>query len=176
MAPHVATCRFQLAGLVGSRSLLWWKPVRISRSLPSPARARQLIGALRSREIGELRTAAHEAARALSRLAHGARRLEIDAERLLRQQVFARPQDIEVDRLVQVVGHRHVDHVDVVAVEEHLVILSDELHAGHLAKPLPLLLGHVADGDQLGREPGSGRGQTSGSTRWPLRGPSGRHQ
>ncbi len=34
--------------------------------------------------------------------------------------------------------------------EEFLVILRDELHAGHLAEPFPLLLGHVAHRDQLG--------------------------
>ena len=90
---------------------------------------RELEGALRTREEGHLRTAAHEATAGLGRGMDATGGGEVDAEGFLGEEVFAGGKDVAIQLLMQVVRDGHVDHVDV-GVGEQSLIVGGLLRAG----------------------------------------------
>ncbi len=104
---------------------------------------------LRAGEEGKLRRAADEAPLLHARVANGAGGLEIDAERLLREQIFAGGEHVEVDLLVQMMRHGDVDDVDLLAAQHFVVVAGGDDDARDAAEPLAHRFLHVADGREL---------------------------
>ncbi len=112
-SPLISTIRFQLMGLFTSMSLEWWKPARTSMILPNrPSWIQEIslwaAGKKGNSELQRTNTPGFSASAA--RMAAFARL--VDAEGLLSHQVLARPDDVGVDPLVEVVRNRAVDRLD----------------------------------------------------------------
>ena len=73
--------------------------------------------ALGAGQEGEFRRDAHETLKADGFIANAASGREVDAERFFRKKIFARPQNIKVERLVQMMRHGHVNYIEVRASE-----------------------------------------------------------
>ena len=111
---------------------------------------RRLHDALCAGQERELAAAPDETARGRGGVADPASIREVDAERLLGQQVFAGREHVEVDRGMEVVGHGHIHHVDLRRTEQLFVVLREQLHGRDLPEPVEQLVLEVADRDELG--------------------------
>jgi hypothetical protein len=123
---------------------------------------RELPRAVDAGEKGKLGGDAHEAAELDRLIAHAARGGEVDAEGFFREEVFAGAQDVEVDFLVQVVGHGGVDDIHVGEREQLAVIGGEVFHAGHLPEPVEETGLQVADGDKFGADGKVHEGEPAG--------------
>jgi hypothetical protein len=74
---------------------------------------------------------------------------EVDAEGLLRKEVLACLQHVQVDRLVQVVRHRDIHHVHLRIRQQLMIIRRDLLTARDAAEPLAHGLDQVGHGHQF---------------------------
>ena len=99
-SPQWRLWRFQLMGFAGSRSLECRNAAADLDEPAERARRREGVRALRPRQEGELRGHAHEAPEARGLVPDAPGRGEVDAEGLLREEVLARAQDVQVDGLV----------------------------------------------------------------------------
>ncbi len=75
---------------------------------------------------------------------------QIDTERLFGKEVLARRQYFQIERLVKIVGNRHIDHVDIGIAKEFAMIAGQLPDGGHLTKPVEEAFLEVADGHQFG--------------------------
>src|ERR1035438_2086057 len=142
-SPQYRFCRFQLMGLAGSRSLEWSRAARIPMMRPGraaaagrdhrlgPAGPRAGAGGARAREPeralgpgkkGELRGHPHEAPEARGLVANAPGGPEVDPERFFGEEILSGAQHVEINGLVQMVGHGDVDDVDVGPGEERPVV------------------------------------------------------
>jgi hypothetical protein len=69
---------------------------------------------------------------------------QINAERLLREEVLSSREDVEIEGLVQVVGNGHVHHINIGRCQQFLVILGQEFDRRNLAEPLEKLVLEIA--------------------------------
>ena len=114
------------------------------------AAAGQLKRALGAGEKRELRRDADEAAELGGFIADAAGGREVDAERLLGEEIFAGAEHVEVERFVDMVRHGDVNGVDVGPGEEHAVIGVEMADRRDLAEPVEGGGVDVTDRDELG--------------------------
>ena len=110
----------------------------------------RLVGELRAGEERHLARAANEDAGRIDGGDDPLGRGEVDAERLLAQEVLARGDGVEVELLVQVVGDREVEDVDGVVLEQVPAVgrlVGDRADA---VEPAQRLGARVAHADELG--------------------------
>jgi hypothetical protein len=142
--------RFQLIGLVGSRSLGVEEAVADREDLAERAGLGSGDGALHAGKKRELGGDAHKAAEFVAFVADAAGGGEVDAEGFLGEEVFAGAKHVEVEGLVEVVRHGDVNHIDVGAGEKHAVIGVEVFDRWHLAEPVEGGGVDVAHGNELG--------------------------
>ena len=176
ISPQVFTWRFQFAGLVGIKIAAVKKTGTDFEQPAQLALAGDLEGALRAGQKGKFRTAPDETAGLFRRVGNGARGFQINAERFFREQIFSGFEHVEINCLVQMVRHGDINDVNFRRGQQFVIIGGEQFHRRHLAKPFALLFHQVANRHQLGLHRIIVRARTSGSARWPLRGPSSRRR
>ena len=117
--------------------------------LAEPALRDRLVGELRAGEERHLAGAAHEDAGGLDRRHDPLGGGEIDAERLLAEEVLARGGRVEVELLVEVVGDGEVEDVDRVVLEQVAAVGRLVGDRGDAVEPTQRLGARVAHGDEL---------------------------
>ena len=113
--------------------------------LAQRAAADRVVGEQGAREVGHLAGAADEDIGCLDRLDDAAAGGEVDAERLLAQEVLAGGDRVEVELLVQVVRDREVEDVEVRVLEQVAVVVSRQADAVDALEPRAHLVAGVAD-------------------------------
>ena len=100
-------------------------------------------------EKGEFRGNPDKPAPFLCLITDQTRRGKIDTKWFFREQIFARAEYVEVEGLVQVMWHRHVNHVDVFAGEKRPMIGVKVPHGGDALKPIERVGADVANRHKL---------------------------
>src|SRR3954447_5145397 len=113
--------------------------------LSQRAAADRVVREQGAREVGHLARAADEDVARLDRLDDAAAGGEVDAERLLAQEVLAGRDRVEVELLVQVVRDREVEDVEVGVVQQMAVIVGRDAQGADAVKPGARVVARVAD-------------------------------
>ena len=95
--------------------------------------ADSFLCARKKRKLGRT---ADEPAKFAGGVADFARRDEVDAEWLFREEIFAGTKHVEIERLVQVMRHGDIDDVNVRAGQKFRVVRGEEGRGGNGPKPL----------------------------------------
>ncbi len=114
--------------------------------LAERAGADRVVGELGAGEVGHLARAAGEDVRGLDRLDDAAAGGEVDAERLLAQEVLAGVDGLEVELLVQVVRDGEVEDVEVGVLEQRVAVVGQQPHALDALEPRERVGARVAHG------------------------------
>src|SRR5690606_27327022 len=109
-------------------------------------------GGLAAGQERELGGDADNAAESGGSVADAAGGGEVDAEGFLGEQVFARAEHVEVERLVEVMRHGDVNDVDVGAGQQRVVVGLEMAHGRNLAEPVEGGGVDVADADEFGAD------------------------
>ena len=75
---------------------------------------------------------------------------EVDPKRFFRKKIFARPQNIKVERFVEMMRHGHVNYIEIRASQERAVIGIKIFYGRHLLKPVEGQRINITHRDELG--------------------------
>src|SRR6186713_2186508 len=98
---------------------------------------------LRPGEERQFARASHIASEFACRVPDFTSSRQVDTERLLREEIFSRLQDVEIQALVQMMRDRDVNDVHV-AREQLAMIRREQLYRGNRAEPLAHFLNEIA--------------------------------